>query len=441
MMQKICQCTLLKFTFLLVLFGCTENVQSYLDIDNGHNLNPSKKYKGRSVVAINKGSCTATIVSQNTVVTAAHCLNRQGSNLCVDSGDYEQSKLGRRLCTSNTLIHPKYRSAMGYDLAVAVFSDMPFKDFSPVRLNTDPANNVSVQAGEDILLVGYSPFSHDDRSNGTKHWGLNNVRRTLNSRGERDTIQLVEGNDPSGVGISGGDSGGPMFDSECRLIGVASRSSSREEAVPGSVGFHTNLTHSGNSEWLVSLVKENGAQFCGVAGTDESYCQSQYLSKKILPFDEALREETYPCVSDFERGGSADTDAGGNPQNPPLGNDNGQTPPNAGQGQPGGNQAPPPNQISGRDLVAMAAFPSDVPGYAHVGISLKRGQQIAELCIVTPNNQCAKTLIPSQASISSPEREVFVVNEPLMIRDLNFGVKVVTKSGVNVRVQFKDSAQ
>lgn len=198
---------------------------SEVDLYNGIQFDKSEY---PSVVWL--GGCTATTVSDNTVVFAAHCVGGS-SRSQVSVIDSNKKTLAR---SQRVLVHPKYGGGyyrnMTYDVAVAIFPNNSF--------NYEQASSVRRKAprkGDAAVLFGYAGKPTPLKSN-TK----------INSINRQEIVTRVS----DGAVAQRGDSGGPMFVDD-QLVGVASRA----DGSFTQASFHTNLQQKENMNFLESSIR------------------------------------------------------------------------------------------------------------------------------------------------------------------------------------------
>ncbi len=202
-------------------------------------------------------SCTATFVSDSTLITAAHCIDSLGATT-----NRVEITRGNGLGALSRLIfrHPEYyyRGALN-DVAVIVFEDKTSDQWIPVA-------NVYPRAGDAIELVGYGKFNHFERGDGVKRKGTNqielvNTRINFNAESKPSNATFGPGEN---AGNSLGDSGGPMFDQVTgRLVGVASTVDSTTNLQAQLHCHYANLQLSKHMQFLRSTLSR-GAKIDGI---------------------------------------------------------------------------------------------------------------------------------------------------------------------------------
>jgi hypothetical protein len=184
------------------------------------------------------GNCTGTFVSDNTLLTAAHCI-----------GSSQTVRINRRINATSTkvLIHPETRRTGrigAYDIAVAIFPD----NTAPATVPVYPQNPAS---GQEAVFVGYGQ-SNNGAGAGTKRMGRNKIRDVSGDviRSRRSTSNAGSGED---VSVAPGDSGGPLF-----IDGHIAGITSYMNEYYGS--GHGDLASAKTREFLREAVEKHGAR-------------------------------------------------------------------------------------------------------------------------------------------------------------------------------------
>jgi len=276
--------------FLFVSCGKHDLQNSSLSVDDGLVINSAAQNQVQAVVMLESEEtlCSATIVSKNTVLTAAHCVQ---ANVCIGSVPYQG------ICPIATYIHDKYvhdtnDPSPTYDIAVLEFAGTPFKSYFELNA-TIP--NISTQ----VAMVGYAPEKityrnidprkQDPNAQPIKRWGWNQIRSI-----ESNAILTVAKNDFYSAGVSPGDSGGPMF-SQCKIIGIASLLGVRW--LGSKTGLHNMLGYSEVSTFLRQVESKSSAKFCGFSTTPGEYCNENIAYKALTS---TSNDSTFPCEAPLE---------------------------------------------------------------------------------------------------------------------------------------------
>ena len=281
---------------VLASVGCLRprpQIGSQLEIDKGTYITFWSRNKAKPVIEIL--GCTATIVSTNTIITAAHCVGSVtdsrfgGANVyyqaCIDTKEYKSQCTNKIHVPTEFIIRDKDGVDTGkrnfkYDVAVLVFEGSPFKAFFKLR-------DSSVEKGMEIIMVGYSEKEMMENKSSSKRWGNNTVSQV---DAQENTIVSQLG---GGVAISPGDSGGPLF-RDCQLAGVASRMLVEKES---KTSLHTNILVPVLRKFLLATA-EKGANICGLMVKDEKFCPADQQYKTL----EKVKEGEFPCNSESKGG-------------------------------------------------------------------------------------------------------------------------------------------
>jgi len=198
---------ILQLILLISLAGCGNqykgNSFEEFGIVGGRRVADSRDAVYRSTIAIISNGrviCTGTLIGQNQVVTAAHCL---GSITHVGHGFYGGKNMQRVISSTR---YPNYR----VDLAVIRFSGSMGREVRPVPLAPVP------RYGR-VTIAGYGTTRERARNSGY-------LRKTTSSIGRVYGHEFTLRRD--GKGACYGDSGGPAFigsRGRLSLVGVTSR--------------------------------------------------------------------------------------------------------------------------------------------------------------------------------------------------------------------------
>lgn len=255
-----------------------KSVESKIKVVNGREISESEY---PAVIQISMelasepgamASCTATWVSDRTVLTAAHCIEENVSDpaqISIKSG----SGAGSR--PSKVIMHPSYKPrGGGHDIAILQFAENTSKVFIPMALSQPTP-------GQDLTIIGFGKFDHlNGQSGGKKRIGTNKVMGI----GYGGIIEFSGRISPGGsvgtgddVTNSQGDSGGPMLVSR-RVQGVSSSVNVNPTPEGKLQGNYESVRAPEIESWLKQLA-DSGVYMIGVSkGTEGSESNDPSLS-------------------------------------------------------------------------------------------------------------------------------------------------------------------
>ena len=164
------------------------------------------------------GSCTATFIRANVLLTAAHCVKDRDIPVVVKQLE---------VASKNIFVHPNYVGASKdpNDVALVFFPSSISDQFLPVDYNL-PA------PGEPVQLIGFGDNQFTDGLDSTgsseiKRTGFNQVDQVVDGKitvvGQRGA-NAPDSESPDGklASLASGDSGGPLVSKSGTIIGIAS---------------------------------------------------------------------------------------------------------------------------------------------------------------------------------------------------------------------------
>ncbi len=180
--------------------------------------------------------CSATLISPQLMLTARHCVaptNTSDVNCATDrfgpvispteikfSNATEPDIYSRWFDASRILVSDESDETCGYDIAVVILKDAVPDD---VATPATPRFSPPIARGETYRAVGYGASNADER---LAEFGIRHSRSGLRvdcGPGESCDASVTAQEFVGTEGACSGDSGGPAFDREDRVIGVLSR--------------------------------------------------------------------------------------------------------------------------------------------------------------------------------------------------------------------------
>lgn len=158
-----------------------------------------------SFIFRSSGICTGAFITEDVILTAAHCLDEKGASYDIAYGLNPLEEKRKVLRIDKVLAHEDYKrdtSKLGaYDIAL-----VKIRDPKPSRLKILGLQGLTtLDQPTPYLAIGYGRTSDGARS---KERGILHSTPTIIS--EINETHLI-GNQKNGVGICQGDSGGPLL--------------------------------------------------------------------------------------------------------------------------------------------------------------------------------------------------------------------------------------
>ena len=176
---------------------------------------PGSPAQASVVMLLNeRGFCTANIIAQNVLLTAAHCVHQIQSAVAYWSGTQADAMIP----VTEIVIHADFRPdapktrERSIDLALVRLAHALPKPFKPVNIDYE----ASIQLGTKFIISGFGLTREKDEKTGGKLHSAQLITRAPLSK------ILIWAEDPNGRGVGGctGDSGGPFLSSKGKLVGI-----------------------------------------------------------------------------------------------------------------------------------------------------------------------------------------------------------------------------
>jgi secreted trypsin-like serine protease len=196
---------------------------------------PNGKYPFVAFVQLYRNSkpyagCTGSLIDQDSVLTAAHCLQHAtGAVVVVGRTDLRNKNQGQVIGASRPFIHPRY-NGNGYDAGVLKLT-RAVKGIKPIKLATTKQNNLE-KPGHILTAAGWGAVKQ--RPSTYPHRMHEVSIPVVSDSSAKQAYQqaqvppylpsLMVAAGKKGKGPCFGDSGGPLFDSGSRTqVGIDSR--------------------------------------------------------------------------------------------------------------------------------------------------------------------------------------------------------------------------
>ncbi len=246
------------FLSIFTLGGCKFNVSdSNVKVVNGRKTTagefPAVVQLRTDMGGGRSAMCTATWVSDQTIMTAAHCIDEAigggASRVSVKDGT------GTGAVATGLHVYPNWNR--DHDVAVLVFKPGSSSSWMSIA-------GRQAKVGDQMAIVGYGKNDHlDNSSGGVRRTGTNTVIE-VNSSGRIsfDGYVSPKNNDGSKVTNSQGDSGGPLI-IDSKLFGVSSTVSPNYPRRGVNRGNYESMRAPKVFSWLSGLSKK-GVKIVGL---------------------------------------------------------------------------------------------------------------------------------------------------------------------------------
>lgn len=219
--------------FLFLLFAFTQiAIGEQQTLINGKPV-PAGEYLDVVYVSVSGSRCTATLVSDRTVITAAHCV-RTGGKLTFSVLQNQYSAV----CTRSP-IYPR----KDHDIALCK-TDRAVTGMKPRNVGTE-----KVKVGSTVTLLGFGcrRSGGGGGNDGTLYFGDAQVLSFSN-------LDIVSG---KGAALCFGDSGGPMMQ-HGNIIGVNSKGNISDTS------YNADLSLEQSVSFMKKFAEDNSVEICGV---------------------------------------------------------------------------------------------------------------------------------------------------------------------------------
>jgi secreted trypsin-like serine protease len=230
---------------------------------------PNGKYPFVTFVKVYRNNklfmeCGGSLIDKNSVLTAAHCLEKAtGAVVVVGRTDLRMKNRGQEIGASRPFIHPRY-NGNSYDAGVLKLRH-PVKGIKPIKLATAKQNNLETP-GNILKAAGWGsvrsiPQSNKDFPKRMREVSIpmvsdSRAKRAYQSQGIKYSPSLHVAAGKKGKSPCYGDSGGPLFDSGSRTqIGIDNYSAKKECALGRYPEVFTEVNNPNIRNFIISAAK------------------------------------------------------------------------------------------------------------------------------------------------------------------------------------------
>jgi hypothetical protein len=245
--------------------SCISSSENSFSLVNGE-IDAKDEYSPVLEIKSGLSVCTGTFVSDNTLITAAHCI-KSGE----PGGGIKALFKGKSLAPTKTFVPVvpiEEKREPKNDVAVVVFANGTADEWFPV-------SRVPPRVGQRITIVGFgqTDFVGNNASDEKRRFGYNTITE-ITDGGATIVYELkvtCQGQALGKDAMAGrGDSGGPLF-TKSGLIGIISRG----EIVSGKlIEYDANLVTPAMSKFLQMTMKE-GAKINGLSPEEKELAVPQ----------------------------------------------------------------------------------------------------------------------------------------------------------------------